>query len=109
MVSSSDPVASPSGSRSCRSGFRSELLDLGVLLVSPGGVTKTESSISTSAKSSPLLGETDGVGTFLLFSVVGKSITTNPGYFSSGRFLKGEGVKRLLFSQLGSLVKFKRF
>jgi hypothetical protein len=37
--------------------------------------------------------------------VVGKSITTNPGYFSSGRFLNGEGVKRLLFSQLGSLVK----
>jgi hypothetical protein len=38
-------------------------------------------------------------------AVVGKSITTNPGYFSSGRFLNGEGVKRLLFSQLGSLVK----
>jgi hypothetical protein len=38
-------------------------------------------------------------------SVVGKSITTNQGYFSSGRFLNGEGVKRLLFSQLGSLVK----
>jgi hypothetical protein len=37
--------------------------------------------------------------------VVGKSITTNPGYFSSGRFLNGEGVKRLLFSQLGSLIK----
>jgi hypothetical protein len=68
MVSSSDPVASPSGSRSYRSGFRSKLPDLGVLLVSPGGVTKTESSISTSAKSSPLLGETDGVGTFLIFS-----------------------------------------
>jgi hypothetical protein len=42
-------------------------------------------------------------------NVVGKSITTNPGYFSSGRFLHGEGVKRLLFSQLGSLVKVKRF
>jgi hypothetical protein len=41
--------------------------------------------------------------------VVGKSITTNPGYFSSGRFLNGEGVKRLLFPQLGSLVKVKRF
>jgi hypothetical protein len=41
----------------------------------------------------------------LFLSVVGKSITTNPGYFSSGRFLNGEGVKRLLFSQLGSLVK----
>jgi hypothetical protein len=37
--------------------------------------------------------------------VVGKSIITNPGYFSSGRFLNREGVKRLLFSQLGSLVK----
>jgi hypothetical protein len=37
-------------------------------------------------------------------NVVGKSITTNPGYFSSGRFLNGEGVKRLLFLQLGSLV-----
>jgi hypothetical protein len=68
MVSSSDPVASPSGSGSYRSGFGSELPDLGVLLVSPGGVTKTESSISTSAKSSPLLGETDGVGTFFFFS-----------------------------------------
>jgi hypothetical protein len=41
--------------------------------------------------------------------VVGKSITTNPGYFSSGRFLNGEGIKRLLFPQLGSLVKVKRF
>jgi hypothetical protein len=46
---------------------------------------------------------------FICTSVVGKSITTNPGYFSSGRFLNGEGVKRLLFSQLGSLVKVKRF
>jgi hypothetical protein len=68
MVSSSNPVASPSGSGSWRSGFRSELPDLGVLLVSPSGITKTESSISNSAKSSSLLGETDGVGTFLLFS-----------------------------------------
>jgi hypothetical protein len=42
---------------------------------------------------------------FFSVCVVGKSITTNPGYFSSGRFLNGEGVKRLLFSQLGSLVK----
>jgi hypothetical protein len=68
MASSSDPVASPSGSGSCRSGFRSELPDLGVLLVSPGGVTRTDSSISIPAKSYPLLGETDGVGTFLFFS-----------------------------------------
>jgi hypothetical protein len=68
MASSSDPVASPSGSEFCRSGFRFELPDLGVLLISPGGVTKTESSISISAKKSPLLGETDGVGTFLLLS-----------------------------------------
>jgi hypothetical protein len=44
------------------------LFPLVVLLVSPGGVTRTESSISISAKSSPLLGETDGVGTFLLLS-----------------------------------------
>jgi hypothetical protein len=42
---------------------------------------------------------------FFSVCVVGKSITTNPGYFFSGRFLNGEGVKRLLFSQLGSLVK----
>jgi hypothetical protein len=42
---------------------------------------------------------------FFKLSVVGKNITTNPGYFSSGRFLNGEGFKRLLFSQLGSLVK----
>jgi hypothetical protein len=78
-ASSSDPVASPSGSGSCQSGFRSELPDLGVLLISPGGVTKTEPSISTSAKSSPLLGETDGVGTLLLFS---KRADFLSGYFS---------------------------
>jgi hypothetical protein len=39
-----------------------------VLLVSPGGVTKTESSIAASAKSSSLHGETEGVRTLLLFS-----------------------------------------
>jgi hypothetical protein len=35
--------------------------------------------------------------------IIGKSITTNPGYFSSGRFFNGEGVERLLFPQLGHL------
>jgi hypothetical protein len=38
-------------------------------------------------------------------SVVGKSITTNPGYFSSGRFLNGEGVKTFIVFTIGSLVK----
>jgi hypothetical protein len=44
-------------------------------------------------------------GSRRLPGVVGKSIITNPGYFSSSRFLNGEGVKHLLFSKLESLVK----
>jgi hypothetical protein len=38
-------------------------------------------------------------------SVVGKSITTNPGYFSSGRFLNGEGVKTFIVFTIGVTCK----
>jgi hypothetical protein len=37
--------------------------------------------------------------------VVGKSITTNPGYFSSGRFLNGEGFKTFIFFTIGVTCK----
>ena len=37
--------------------------------------------------------------------VVGKSITTNPRYFLSGRFFIKKKFKRLFFSQLESLVR----
>jgi hypothetical protein len=37
------------------------------------------------------------------YSVVGKSITTNPGYFSSGRFLIGKGLNVYCFHNWGHL------
>jgi hypothetical protein len=85
-------------------------------------VSRSNSQLTSSAKSPSqgnstasgsnkkrLIGNMDALALNATPSVVGKSIPTNPGYFSSGRFLNGEGVKRLLFSQLGSLVKVKRF
>jgi hypothetical protein len=39
----------------------------------------------------------------VILGVVGKSITTNPGYFSTGRFLMGKGLNVYCFHNWGHL------